>query len=85
MRTGDAVAMSDEEFEHHQQWSSLGGTVATATGVHARLMVTAGEYFGRGKDEIAHAFRSFANEYEKDVVKPRSAELQKYINERLKK
>lgn len=80
MRTGDAVAMSDEEFEHHQQWSSLGGTVATAAGVHAKLLHAAGEYYGRGKDEIAHAFRAFANEYEKDVVKPQSAKLQGFIN-----
>lgn len=62
------VGMTKEEFENRLQHSSLGGKVVIAV--------------GRGRDEIAAAFRHFANEYEKDVVLPQSAELQKFINGR---
>lgn len=76
----DDKVMTEEDFEARQQWASLGGTVATAKGVHSLLMEEAGDYFARGKDDIAIAFRGFARAYEEKVVKPQSAALQIFIN-----
>lgn len=76
----DDEVFTEQEFEHRLQWASLGGTVATATGVHALLLKNAGDYYAQGRDEIASAFRLFARDYEIKVVKPQSAELQKFIN-----
>lgn len=75
------IDMTEEEFEHQQQWTHLGGTVATAKGVHTKILESAGDYFSRGKDEIALAFRSFAKEYDEKVVRPQSAKLQDFIDE----
>ena len=76
----DDEVFTEEQFEARLQWSSLGGTVATAKGVHALLLKAAGDYYSNGRDEIASAFRSFAKVYNETVVKPQSAELQKFID-----
>jgi len=76
----DDEIFTEEQFEHRMQRSSLGGTVETARGVHALLLKTSGDYYIKGRDEIASAFRSFAKSYEDNVLNPRSEELQKFIN-----
>lgn len=80
MRKVEGKSYTEKEFEHELLWSSLGGTVSTAQGVHALLMKSAGDYYASGQDEVASAFRSFAKKYEETVVKPRSEELKKFIN-----
>jgi hypothetical protein len=76
----DDEVFTEEEFEKRLQWSSLGGTVATAKGVHALLLKEAGDHYACGRDDIASAFRLFARDYDIKVVNPQSAELQKFIN-----
>ena len=73
--------LTEAEFEARLQWSSLGGRVSTAKEVHSRLLKVAGDYFSRGQDELAMAFRCFANEYEETVVKPSSTALRNFIIE----